>query len=90
MVDSSGFHYLPTESSEDCIGVFHSSEMDDPTQYDEGFYVGAFISPVIGCIVGPYSTEQGAVEAMMDGVWMGEQVSRIERINRAYRAKRDA
>ncbi len=54
MVDASGFHYLPTASSEDCIGVFHSSEMDDLTQYDEGFYVGAFISPVIGCVVGPY------------------------------------
>jgi hypothetical protein len=39
---------LPTQSGDDCIGVFHSSEMEDPTQYDEGYYVAAFIEPVIG------------------------------------------
>ena len=83
-------HSIPTVSSEDCIGVFHSSEIDGPTHYDEGYYIGAFVSPVIGCIVGPYSTEQAAVKAMMDGVWMGEQVSRLERVNGAYRAKREA
>jgi len=90
MVDSSGFHYLPTESSEDWVGVFHSSEVEDPTLYVEGFYIAAFISPVIGRIVGPYLTEERAIEAMVAGVWMGEQVSTVERINRAYRAKRDA
>ena len=81
---------LPTESSNDCIGVFHSSEMDDPTQYDEGYYVAAFIEPVIGCILGPYATEDRAVQAMNDGAWMGEQSSRLERVNGAYRAKREA
>jgi hypothetical protein len=90
MANAIGPGFLPTESSEDCIGVLHSSEFDDPTIYVEGFYIAAFVSPVIGCIVGPYLTEEGAIEAMVAGVWMGEQVSRIERINGAYRAKRDA
>jgi hypothetical protein len=89
MVDC-GFHYLPTESSEDCIGVFHSAELEDPAMYAEGFYIAAFVSPVVGCIVGPYLTEEGAIEAMEDGVWMGEQWSRLECINGTYRAKRDA
>jgi hypothetical protein len=31
--------YLATESSEDCIGVFHSSELEDPTMSVEGFYI---------------------------------------------------
>ena len=90
MANSIGLDYLPTESSEDCIGVFHSSELEDPTMYVEGFYIAAFVSPVVGCIVGPYLTEERAIEAMVAGVWMGEQVSRLERINGAYRAKRDA
>jgi hypothetical protein len=90
MVDSSGLHYLRTESSDDCVGVFHSSELEDPTMYVEGFYIAAFVSPVVGCIVGPYLTEERAIEAMVAGVWMGEQAGRLERNNGAYRAKRDA
>src|SRR5437588_11917674 len=88
--DNAGTPSIPTESSEDCVGVFHSSEVEDPTLYVEGFYIAAFISPVIGRIVGPYLTEERAIEAMVAGVWMCEQVSRVERISGAYRAKRDA
>ena len=69
------------------LGVFHSSELDEPSAYDEGFYIAAFISPVIGCVVGPYLTEDRAVEAMNAGVWMGEHASRLEFVNGAYRAK---
>ncbi len=46
-------HSLPTVSSDDPIGVFHSSELD-PAMHAEGLYIDAFVSPVIGCVVGPY------------------------------------
>ena len=89
MGDKIGLHCLPTESPDDVIGVFHSSELEDSTMYADGYYIAAFVAPVIGCVCGPYLTEESATEAMIEGVWMGEHASELEYGDAGYRAKGD-